>query len=429
MNRSARILLLVLIGLRLSLFALFIRHPGGAVTIDSKQYLTIAGNLLHHHTFSKESAPPRVPDTVRTPGYPAFLVPILWAFSNPIPWIIAAQLLLGFFTTWRVWKWTERVFSKKAGLTAAIVLGCDWATLVHTTQVMTETLFLWIFTLALLESWRSLDNAPERSWRAGLLWGASILVRPVTLYLPLGLSVLWFKNKKWAIVFLLASYLLPGLWVVRNYRATGVANYTSLDGTALLLYPAAGVEAILTHQPIHEVRERLLQEVMTGLPAGASELDVRNAYMRKANAILRSHPFAVLEFCAHGAARLLGGTGLEMLTDLLGFAPPTPTAGQGNALIRGVGTGALLRTYPILLPLQILYMAGLAWVYFAFSKGLWKLWNAHAQGQATLLLLIALYIVAISSHEGYYRYRIPLMPLLAIGVAASWMRPKDKVPV
>ncbi len=401
---------------RVLLFAAYLLHPETAVKTDSAHYLVIARNMIQHHAFSASTAPPYIPDISRTPGYPLFLFPFAALFASPIPWIIGIQMLLSALTSVLLWRWATPWSGRRGALGAALVLGCDWVTLAHSGMMLTETLFIFFFTLALMQTWDALEKNPERSGIAGLLWGISALIRPVVVYLPFLLTALWFRKKKWGIVFLAASYLLPGLWVLRNYHAGHFAGYTSIDGYALLMYPAAGAEAIRLKEPIGSVRARLLKEAAATLPAGAKDVDVRNAYKTKADDVLRHAKWELLVFNAHGAARILGGTGLEMLTDLLGWA--RTQAGAGSAFINMQGTLSLLRTHPVLIPLQIAYVLFLAWLYWAFFLGLRALWVGSHRSVAALLAVVFLYILAISSHQGYYRFRIPLVPVMAIAVAA-----------
>jgi 4-amino-4-deoxy-L-arabinose transferase-like glycosyltransferase len=405
---------------RLILFFFFSQDPNKVVTIDAQQYLTIAKNIVHHHAFSMSPEPPHVPDMRRTPGYPFFLAPFVTSFENPVFWIIAAQLLLSLMTCWILWDWAHKRWTSQAAWVSAAIVGLDWVTLAHTYAVLTESLFLLFYTLAILKTWNSLEDDSKGTFWAGLLWGITALIRPVVFYLPVLLAGLWWRNKKSALVFLLASYLLPGLWLLRNVTTAHYFGFTSNDGFSLLLYPASGIESMRTGVPITEVREKLLREVQATVPPGSSELVYHEAYRKKADAIIKSSYYGFLLYNAHGALRLLGGTGIEMLIDLLHL--PTTSPGTSTprepVLIRFSGTQALLRQYPALWPLHLGYLAALGILYVAFFFGIRQLWRARAHSIAAFLLLAFLYIIAISSHQGYYRFRIPLVPLLALSAGS-----------
>ena len=79
-----------------------------------------------------------------------------------------------------------------------------------------------------------------------------------------------------------------------------------------------------------------------------------------------------------------------------------------------------MHRYPALIPIQILYMCALGLSYLLFFAGLARLWQQDLKIQAVFLGLGALYFLAVASHQGYYRFRIPMMPFLAIGAAAAF---------
>jgi len=411
--------LLILITMpRLALFGALSCHPDLAIKTDSTQYLILATNMVSSHRFSTSSSAPFSPETMRTPGYPLFIVPFVKLTANVVLWIVAMQMGIGLWTCWIVWKWALPWGHRRAAMATTWILGLDWILMIHSTLILTETLFIFIFTLALIESWKSLEEDPARSFYAGMLWGVSALIRPIVFYLPVFLSLLWYRQRKWGLCFLLASYLLPGLWVLRNVRVAQFAGFTSIDGIAFLLYPAAGVESIRTHRPLAEVRSRLREEAIRNVPANGSDVDFRNAYRQKAMSILHAYPKLLTIYCFHGALRILGGTGLEMLTDLLDLPPPDSNMLQETPLIKSSGTLLLLKKYPALIPLQIIYCMALVWMYVTALSGLVRLWKNGYSQVALLLLITFLYILGISSHQGYYRFRIPLIPILAMGIAA-----------
>ena len=98
---------------------------------------------------------------------------------------------------------------------------------------------------------QSQQRIAAMSWcaAAGLLAGATALVRPIAVALgvPLAIAVLIGADRRWRIAaaaLLLAVFsVLPVSWTIRNARETGVATLSSLAGINLLHFRAAATLA------------------------------------------------------------------------------------------------------------------------------------------------------------------------------------------
>ncbi|MBI3549016.1 MAG: glycosyltransferase family 39 protein [Elusimicrobia bacterium] len=412
---------------RAALFAFAAADPAKCLRSDSLGYLAEATNLLRRGAFSSQSAPPFAPETTRTPGYAVFLAPFVAASEHPGLMIAFAHCVLGVLTAVLVWRWCSTIGGKKGAALGALVLALDPVLLFHTPLVMTEIAFQLLFVVSLIETWESKDAKDSyRVAACGLLWSWCSLLRPIAVYLPPLLAWRWRKNAKAAAVFLLAAYALPAALTARNWRRTGIATFSSQGGRDLLRYPAAGIETLRTGKPWTEVEAAMRRKVDLEHASGyASDAEQGRAYGREAMGVLRAHPAMLARYCAWGAVKVLSGGGLEMLIE---WITPQKTSVQDQAFhpeATGHGTLALLRRYPALIPLQILYAAALAALYGLFAIGLRRLLSSGRTDQAALLFVCAAYFLALSSSQGYYRYRIPLLPLLAAGAAASFSKKKS----
>lgn len=375
---------------------------------DSQAYLDLA-------------ASPFQPQTFRTPGYPLFLAPLAAVFPTGILPAVLLQCLLGGASAALAWAWLEPAAGKRGAAVAALVLALDPVLVLHTPLVMAEALFLLLVVAAAKTTWEALDDpAPRLATRAGLWWTAAALVKPIALYLPGLLTPVWRRERRAWLLFLACAWALPSAWSLRNKALTGHAVYSSIGGHDLLRYPAAGVESLRTGRPWAELEVELRAEADAEAGPGGwlTDADKAAAYGRKGAAILKEHPFLLVQYCAWGAVKVLSGTGLEMVVEWLPSRRPDPAAGEFRPRASGQGTRALLKAHPWLIPLQLAYWAVLAALYGAALLGLRALWTAGCRRHAAFLAGCALYFLALASSQGYYRYRIPLLPFL--GAAAAF---------
>ena len=407
-------------------FGLFLRiclEPGLAVKGDSQGYLSIARNLLDWGLFSSSPQAPFLPETFRTPGYPIFLAALGALFNDPVLPAIFAQALLGAGSVILMWLWLEPVWGRRPAVIGTSVLAFDPVLVLHGPMILGETLYVFLLIAACLVFWRERESAGIKIGAScGLLFSAAAFVRPISLYLPLLLFWFWKKRGRAGMAFLLGAYLLPAFWIARNYQTTGHSVFSSVAGISLLRYPAAGVEAMAGKRAWDEVDQELRDKVDAENPSGyANDAAKSAAYAAAAKPILLRRPMTLIAYLSWGMVKMLAGTGLEMLSDL--FAPGAPAAVeiQFRPQATGQGTLSLLKRRPWLIPIQILYMAGLAMLYILAGNGLRVHWQKQ-RSEALILGLGMLYFIALSCNQGYYRYRLPMLPFLAAAASAGALR-------
>lgn len=417
LGAPAWLLLLALVP-RLAVTVPVLLHPERAVTTDSMQYLELAGSLLGSGRFysSEEGAP--AADVFRTPGYPVFL-----AFLGPLPGSLPGlaallQCFIGVFTVALAWRWFSELSPGRGAALGAILLAADMSYVLHTPLALTETLFLFLLVLSLKLFWPSMRNGSVRAAAlAGLALGAATLVRPVSLYLPAVIFPFLARHKKAVAAFLAAALLLPCAWMARNRALTGHFTFSSIGGISLLRYPAANVEARMKGITWDEADALLRERLDTAHGPYGSPAEKGAVYMREAVTIIKAHPFICVLSCLKGAAQVLLGTGEEMILSNFGVDVPVVIAGAPAVPLGG--TRALVARYPWMALVKGGYLLFLLFFYAAAARGLWRLSREGRLAEAGFLLAGTLYFLAISSYQGYYRFRIPMLPLLAAAAVFS----------
>src|SRR4051794_14780371 len=238
MPRRPDLLLIVAITLAAN-FTYLIASNGDLYFPDSSTYLGPAKHLLRGEGFVTES---EVPETLRTPGYPLLLLPFLAVTNSPVP-IVAFQHLLNCLLAAAIYLFLlRRGHGRFAALTAALFFALDTPTIHYANKVLSETAFtclLFVFFCVALELRHFALN--------GLLCSVLVLLRPVAvIWFAVAALYFVFRRVPWRriAVFVAIALSLPLVWTIRNGIETGVYTLSSISGTNLLFYRAAGALAV-----------------------------------------------------------------------------------------------------------------------------------------------------------------------------------------
>jgi 4-amino-4-deoxy-L-arabinose transferase-like glycosyltransferase len=217
-------------------FAAWIAHaePAAVRPPDTPGYLEPARALIETGRFSLSPADP-TPMYVRTPGYPAFLAPILWLTGSewaisPIQAVVslaavAATVLVGW-----------RLFGKTAALVAGAVVALDPLQFLSAGTIMTESLTTVLLAAmiavgAMVFALRPPQQVPPVAvFALGALTAAAAMVRPTFWFYPvvlLALLAVRFRGLRWrSLLIRLLACALPvvlvvGGWQLRNHSTVG----------------------------------------------------------------------------------------------------------------------------------------------------------------------------------------------------------------
>ena len=394
--------------LRVSVFATAASSPQRFWSLDDREYLAVATHLRASYLSNSG----RLFDIGlrRTPGYPLFVRAIFDVFGHHYAAVICVQLVVSIATVALTYWLASQVLPRPFALVAAAALAFDPASVVFANQLLTESLFTFLLTLAVglvVSSWKS--GSAITASIGGLALGMAVLVRPVAEYLPLVLAltlVLMGARAKRPIVvattvaFLIGFALPSGAWLLRNYDKTGVALISTIDGHNMLQYRAVGAlvedgEARQLAQ--HNVLVRLAPHVHPGENAA----QISRAELSVGLSILAQHPVGAIKDWGRGEARLLlGPARSETATLLTGNATANPTWLRMLVLVDQLITIAVL----------IGAAAGVAGLLLRRIRNP-PLW---------ILVTTVAYLVIISGgHEAYSRFRVPVAPLLVVLGAAG----------
>lgn len=436
--------------------------PGALVYIDTGTYLRPALALLRHGSFSPGVEAVPEPEINRTPGYP-FLVAAAWRLLGERPWVppfLGAILSAG--TALVAARLAMRLFGRRAGVAAAVLVSCEPGTFLRSLDALSDTPFtlaVTLFASALAGHAGGDGTSPAR---AGFWLALATLVRPLSYFLlPLGavFVLVAFRRRRarsfFAACGAAAAFLLPGLllvggWEVRNLARANAFTLSPIASSELLFYRAAPVLARAEGVPVPEMQEKLGNRERWYRSGGGTEreifgdaryrdlfpatsrlslVELNARWRRQAIAIFAAHPVLTAAMAAKGAAVLLLTPSSLILSLQYGLFVPDATL---IALYEDqrIGPFALQLSHagPWLFAVSAALVALLLALWGAACRGLWLAGREVPAPVHVALLGTFLYILVVSAgfEASDDRYRLPLVPIACVYAARALAGPSDE---
>lgn len=333
----------------------------------------------------------------RMPVYPLFLALFAWLGSSGILVARLAQAILGALTAALGSRLVDAAAGRRAAIVAGVLLCFDPFAVFFANLLLTEVIFTLLLIALLACVWRVSIGSP-RAWGAWLgllvLGPLAVMTRPsVAALLPLlWLLVVVLSKARWCMLarvawcpIILVTLMLP--WGLRNRAVIGAPAWLSTNG-GVTLYDAQGPQADGSSN----------QEFLRQTPelADLDEVALDRALQRLAVQHMRADPGRVI--------RLAGKKFLRTWS-------PTPNVAEFNS-----GAAALASA--------VYSIPVIAGAIVALTLAFARRRPDTVRGHRTLLVLVwlpVLYFTLVHCvYIGSLRYRIPLMPCLAIATACAF---------
>jgi hypothetical protein len=339
----------------------------------------------------RPSREPR-PMFIRTPGFPLFIAAV-YALGGDRLTLMLAQVLVSGIGIWLTYLLGTALFSEAAGVFGAMVMAVDPLATWCAQVIMPDTLFATLVTggalLAVL-----LLRRPAWLLAAGLgtVLAVATLVKPVIYYLPVPLCIMLWLGRvpgKMILGVLAPVALLVGGWQVRNLTTVGTAEFSGIQGINLLVYRAGSIVSKQEHIPMESAKAQLVRSLPP--PSSLSAAEMNRVYSKAATKIIAAHALVYLRDIGRGIAVIA----------------ISPTRNRFGRLFVICSAGFLALLY---------LLAGL-------EAG--SLPRASERVLHGSVALIAIYLVLVSAGaDSIDRYRLPIMPFLAVYSGAGALRAK-----
>ncbi len=405
-------LILLSLAVRVCLFALY--QPWEEPVVqkilisDALQYYQLAEGILSDISFATFGA-------FRTPLYPLFLA-LIFAVTGTHVWAaLLFQILLDVGTTLLGYLLAKEIFaSRKTAHYAMLFYSIDLLAAAQTLQLMTETLFTFIFTGAVLATVYALKRGNIKYYALGGMYiGLATLVRPVAQYLGPTLALFALFSRKLfghAAVFVGVFFLVLSFWQIRNYAKFGHYALSTIDGYNLLEYNAAKVKSLIEHVSLDEARSELHNSIDAAL---TNPFDRASAQQKIAIAYLRQHPWWYSYYHIKGGVNMMLGTAKTSVLPVFKISPLTRSDAtlSENFFARVKRTLSAARQEYWLTPLLFIVQL----IEYALSAiGFAAVRKTENKYLIVLIAILIAYFFLITGVVGTARYRAPIVPLYLV---------------
>lgn len=280
--------------------------PEIRVSSDSEEYLALTETWLDTGSFTYQDRYA----SFRTPGYPLFLAG-LRAFGIQSPRAIAvSQTFLSSVTVCLIFIICLTWFTPYAAWAAAVLMCFYPGDLISVASILTEPLFV-LVVVGLVYLQRSSQTQPSRhSFWIGCLLGFSALVRPITGWLWLPLSLFYYfkgrvsKQGGWTALccFVIGVALTQGSWMARNWLHSGSFYLSEISAASLYVYWSQGVVAATSGMNELDLYDSAWQEWHMA-EQNMTPPEMNAHFTQKSMAILSSHPVSLISVMGQGMVR------------------------------------------------------------------------------------------------------------------------------
>ncbi|OGG53572.1 hypothetical protein A3C20_00890 [Candidatus Kaiserbacteria bacterium RIFCSPHIGHO2_02_FULL_55_25] len=391
--------------------ALVVRFACFFVVIDANQgsvvgaihgddgYFEITTNVLAGNGFSSATTSPYIPNPLRTPGYIYFLAGLL-AATGSYAVVATIQILLSTLIPLLGMRIARHLTgSQSIALAAGIILALDPTLALLSFQFYTETLFVVLFFIWLLLTFRYLEKpSPTTLVLGAAVLGFAILTKTTVQYLPLIMVpfILWRHGRTdmrrgaaHVAVYLCIVGAILAPWVMRNVRDFGTAGLSAQTPFVLYTNLAPAVLSIANNTPFADE----LKTFLTPAEYQGTVITLANGgeYSARALEIVRAHPAATFFVATKSLFTFFTNDGFYTLLARSGHTPTD------------------------FLPLLI--AARLVWIAItiaAFIGALVYLLTRRSQLAILVILLVAYFALTstIAAFGTNPRYRLPVDPVI-----------------
>ncbi|MBU3930693.1 hypothetical protein KJ577_08435, partial [bacterium] len=273
---------------------------------------------------------------------------------------------------------------------------------------------------------------------SAILMSLSVLCRPIAFLLPGVLVAALILRKGFTVrkrifdtmLFLIMCFAVLSPWLIRNKIVFGNFFLTTISYDNLLYYQAAGVEAKQKKISISDAREELEQTVNKKFAKEpALNMSAQNSFKKKlAISIISSHPIIYFHNYVKSVFKMMVKPVRSDLDLMMGLKSEPSTLESWYVVSRGSLISEFFRKTSIttivlcffqMLSLAVLYMLSLMGVYKVYSKQFSKI--------QIFVPIIVYFCIMSGVPEVYARFRVPVMPFLAVlaGIGVLGLKKAD----
>jgi len=256
-KRILTIILLAAALIRFGLLAVAWNTPERLITPDAQDYLELSASLAEEGAFSRDG----LPEIIRTPGYPVFLLIARPFGAGGWRVVVILQIFLDLAVVALTYRLGIRLADGKAALVAAGFQAVAAVCIVASLRVLSDGLFAFLFLAAIL---LLIHHFQTGTWWmllcSAALLGVACYVRAVGLAaVTICVIVLLFRPKRLAragaFVGIVLVLLAP--WILRNSVRANYVGFSSFAGDGAYHFAAPVVLCRAEGITIERARKKL----------------------------------------------------------------------------------------------------------------------------------------------------------------------------
>ena len=416
--------------------AIDITHPDGFYVYDSYGYWQLAENVRTSGVFSQSFAAPLIPDYYRTPLYPLFILFAELIQTDTLP-VIVLQIVLSVATVYYTYQLALLLFRHNTiALIAALIMAFDVPSIVFSNLILTETLFSALLIAAVFNFVKYTKTSSIKNLiLSSILIGLALLCRPIGIFLPFFFAlftvVFFWKKKGKAVLHALLSLAVVLLtispWLVRNKLEFNRYFLSVISAHNFQNFQAAVIYAEVLEIPISDARYTLRWKTFQEFEGDPNSQPYEYAkhIQNDAFSILLEYPKILLKNHAEQLLHFFIKPTRNYIDVQLGYVKNTYDGiTKKPSIINHLLTKSSKLTIGLvgyqLIVLALIYMSSL------FSIVIFKQ-NKMVVYFFFFILLIACFANLTIPNVTEARFRIPIMPFIAILSASGVFALRNKL--
>lgn len=401
-----------------------------AMVEDSLGYWQLAEDWIASGRFSQSTPEGYTDITERVPGYFLFLMPFKFLFGNDHLPIVIVQSALDAATCVMI-AMLGAYLNAATGIVAGLVAAASPNMIIHSGLILTDSLFLFTFTLVLLNATRFLVTGKLSAiFYTGLICGVAIMTRPIVQFLPLAMAAAapfvirhhggsWRRGIAGALLILITAAAPSAPLIARNMNSYDSFALTSQSGAHLLFWVTSRAVSTQDGRPFDAVSASLRAKYNAYVQE--RDIDLENLGPFEASRLQTA--FAFQELGRLPATILvrawLQGAALNLAAPAVTLDPRLRSLNRAS-YYNAPGASLWDRVRSFLFENNSTYvawiLAGLlgvvvCWAFILY--GGWRLW-LHSKWALGFAALTTLYFLLIMGPIGSPKYRLPFEPILIV---------------
>ena len=283
---------------------------------DSEEYRGLIESVLDGEGLSEDGKV----STLRTPGYMFFAATIKMVGKSYFV-VTLIQIILVFLSAILIRRLGLFFVNNKVGEIAAFVFLLNPVTLVLALVILTDILFLFVFMYGFYLAVTVQNDTNKRIIFASILFALAIYIRPMGAFAlpifatPFLLSEMNLKNKLKALLLMVVIiFLLMVPWMIRNYKLTGVFDFTSFKAINLAGYAVPQFLANFNNSSVEQ--EKVKIENQLGITRDKwRDITYSKEIASAMQKIILEQPVSYLKFHTLSSLPFLFSSSLQYLTE------------------------------------------------------------------------------------------------------------------